>query len=159
MGGRPRLPTAVKKLKGTLQPCRTNPEEPTLEPAVPEIDLAHLSPTAQKIWPQLSAILLNMGVLTEADGLALTAMAEAFADMMDCKKLVLEQGRLLYMENANGNITIRANPLVGQAADAERRFWMWATQFGLTPASRSKVSASLAKSAGNEFEALLEELP
>ena len=31
MAGRKPLPTAIKKLKGTLQKCRTNPHEPQPE--------------------------------------------------------------------------------------------------------------------------------
>lgn len=51
MGGRPRKPTAVKKLQGTLQPCRTNELEPMPSHALKSVAVPdYLSDKAKEIW-------------------------------------------------------------------------------------------------------------
>jgi P27 family predicted phage terminase small subunit len=151
---RPTLPTAVKKLKGTLQPCRTNPDEPILPVEVPNEDksLAHLSPEARLIWPDFADILSRMGVLTMADGPAMGLLVEAFVDGIRARRTVEREGYTYECVSEKGGTMIRPHPAVAQAADADRRFAFWCNQFGLTPAARSRVSANLTEKAKNEFE-------
>ena len=69
MPGRKPLPTAVKKIKGTLQPCRTNRNEPrsntTLGPA-PD----YMSESAKEAW-QYAVTNAPPGLLSALDGAVL----------------------------------------------------------------------------------------
>jgi len=162
--GPPKKPSALKRLEGTVQPCRMNPYEPQLDPKKPDCilkaldndldeSLAHLSPTAQKLWGTFADILYNMGVLTEADGPMLTELVETYAEIVDARQEIRNLGGIYYTsENRNKEIVHKVHPAVGVAADASRRFAQLAAQFGLTPAARMRVAAVMDKKANNEFE-------
>jgi len=47
----------------------------------------------------------------------------------------------------------RSRPEIADIADADRRFCMWLSRFGMTPADRSRVSAAMPES-GNPFAEL-----
>ena len=49
MAGRKPLPVAVKKLNGTLQKCRTNPNEPVPQRVLGEPP-EYMSDVAKKAW-------------------------------------------------------------------------------------------------------------
>ena len=78
MAGRPRLPTRLKVVKGTAQPCRTNKSEPTPAEGVPSRP-AHVSAKAKAAWRAVGPILQDMRVLPVADSLTLGALCEAVA--------------------------------------------------------------------------------
>ena len=152
---RPRKPTATKELAGTLRKDRTNPKEPKLAVALPDVDesLAYLSPLAKKLWPDISKVLLGMGVLTIADGAALGLLAEALAEGIIARRTIEACGGATYLsEGRDGQTLIKAHPAFAQAADADRRFMALASQFGLTPAARSRVSTDLTTKVKNVFE-------
>lgn len=139
--GRPRTPTALKLVKKTLQPCRTNKKEPRPNRVIPSPP-EHLSDAAKIAWGKASVILDRMAVLTEADGIALEEVCETYAELVECRKLLAseEDGRTYETVGDSGTM-IRTHPLVGQIADASRRLAMWLTKFGMTPADRSRVSS------------------
>lgn len=141
MAGRPRKPTHLKLVTGTAQPSRMNPAEPKprkARPTPPE----HLSDRAKTAWGYVSALLERMGVLTEADGLALEGLCECYADRQECRKALRERGSRAYeTESVSGSVMHRAYPEVAMIADADRRFRMWLAAFGLSPADRSRVKS------------------
>lgn len=149
---RPRKPTALKELAGTLQPCRTNEREPRLQPGVP-LPPPHASAMARKVWPGIAGMLEEMGVLTAADAPALEALCETYADLLrarqaldrgisDGEDLIAAAGDLTYVTEGKNGKMLRARPEVAMVADADRRLCMWLARFGLTPADRSRVSAA-----------------
>jgi P27 family predicted phage terminase small subunit len=154
--GRPRKPTALKELTGTVQPCRAVPDEPRPPVGLPDPSLAHLSPTARELWPQFADALLNMGVLTVADGPALTLLVEAFAEGIEARRVLEELGSPYYesVNQQTGATMVRMHPAAARASDADRRFVLLANQFGLTPAARTRVSMSIKKQDENPWEAL-----
>lgn len=92
---RPRTPTKLKLVKGTAQACRTNPGEPKPAkgiPAPPE----HLSDRARRFWPGIAKMLLDMGVLTKADGLALYGLCETYGELVEARQKLVERGSLAY---------------------------------------------------------------
>lgn len=151
---RPRKPTHLKVVAGTEKPCRANKAEPKprkLRPVSP----SHLSDKAKSAWDAVSVILERMGVLTEADGLALEGLCEAYADLTAARDSLPEDGSLTYeTTNKDGGVMIRPRPEVAMIADADRRFAMWLTKFGLTPADRSRVSAGDAGEEASPWDAL-----
>lgn len=159
MAGRPRKPTHLKLVTGTAQPCRTNKKEPKPNRERPSPP-AHLSDKAKTAWGAVSLILDRMGVLTEADGPALEGLCGAYADLVAARHslslpMILrykdlngqeivseasEAGERYYWTFGKGGPMRRARPEVADIADADRRFAMWLSKFGLTPADRSRVS-------------------
>ena len=139
-GGRPRKPTAQKALGGTLQPSRTNANEPVPEvylPTPPE----WLSELAKQYWAEIGGVLLAMKLTTVADGPALQLLTEALAEWAEARRAVHLAGFTYETTTMTGDVMRRPNPEVSIAADAWRRALKMLTEFGLTPASRSKVSA------------------
>jgi phage terminase small subunit len=46
---------------------------------------------------------------------------------------------------------LRSHPAVAIVADADRRYAMWLSKFGLTPSDRSRVSAAISDTDKNPF--------
>jgi P27 family predicted phage terminase small subunit len=81
-----------------------------------------------------------MGVLTEADGLALERLCDCYSDILECRQLIERDGRTYTTEDQNGNILIKNNPAVNQLRAADSQFKSYLVEFGLTPAARTKVN-------------------
>lgn len=139
---RPRKPTLLKVVGGTAQPCRINKSEPKpkrVKPSPP----AHLSDKAKTAWGEASVILDRIGVLTEADAIAMEGLCEAIADLRTARQALASYGGSLTYETVtkDGGKMHRAYPEVAMVSDADRRLAMWLAKFGLTPADRSRVSS------------------
>jgi P27 family predicted phage terminase small subunit len=137
---RPRKPTALHVIEGTFRKDRANPKEPQPRRKRPSCP-PHLSAEAKAAWRQYATLLDRLGVLTEADGAALAALAEASADLKGARAALEARGARTY-ENvtAAGGVTHRAYPEVAMITDANRRLRTWLQSFGLTPVDRAKVS-------------------
>ena len=117
-----RLPDEVKEARGTLQPCRTNPNMP--KPA--HIEAGHAPSELKKdeavVWDRLATSVNKLRVLTEGDMEAFTLMVLAVASAIRASR--------------NPKATINQRIRATQAAFASLR------EFGLTPASRARVNAA-----------------
>lgn len=136
MAGRKPLPTKTKVIKGTFQDCRGNKNEPkpaTKIPAAPD----HLDKAALIEWGRISAELEKMGLISEIDMAALAAYCQAYSRWLDAENQLAEQG--LTITTMSGNII--QNPLVRIANKAMLIMHRYLSEFGMTPSSRSKVSA------------------
>ena len=110
--GRPRKPTKLKELSGTLQKCRTNPNEPVPTGPLPDAPPEHLTEAERAAW-ESSVGIISPGVAMNSDIPYLTITAKLYAEMMA------------------GNISdSRLNTL-------ERML----SKFGLNPADRSRIVA------------------
>ena len=138
--GRPLKPTVLKKLGGTLQPSRTNANEPTLATFLP-IPPTWLSKQAKQYWGEIGAVLLGMKLCTAADGPALMLLTETMAEWAEARQAVHTRGLTYDTTTVSGGTMRRPNPEVAIAADAMKRALRMLTEFGLSPASRGKVSA------------------
>lgn len=92
-------------------------------------------------WGALSVKLDQMGVLTLADTWALEQLAENYAEILALRKIV-KKARFQNITTTNGSKKKVHHPGWIQLSDAEKRFRQMMLEFGLTPASRSKVNAS-----------------
>lgn len=153
--GRPRKPTELKKLGGTLQPSRTNALEP-----VPEVALGHppdwLSATAKEYWSEIGGLLLQMNLVSYGDTAAMTLLCDVLAQWVSVRVTIAKKGRVYELLSDGGKV-FRARPEVAMEADLWRRAAAMLTQFGLTPASRSKVSAIKATEEKDPLSALIDE--
>ena len=136
-----KLPSEIKKLKGTLQKSRTNQKEPK-----PEVVLLSPPPflgsKAKKAFKELARITANMRILAESDAIALTMLCDAWAEWRDARDYIKKNGTTYKTVGKNGDVMYRAHPEVAIAADAFRRVTNLLSQFGLTPSSRANVEAT-----------------
>lgn len=138
MSRRPK-PTILKLVAGNPGKRTVNKREPKPRRKLPTAP-AHLSTKAKAAWKRVSLLLDRMGVLTEADGLALERLCECYAEILDYRDLVNEHGASYSTTSTVGSATLKANPAVAMLADADRRFRSRLIEFGLTPAARARVS-------------------
>ncbi|GLQ31654.1 phage terminase small subunit P27 family [Litoribrevibacter albus] len=138
---RPAKPTALKVVTGNAGKRPLNKNEPKPEVKRPKVP-AHLSPKAKTAFRGLCDLLENMGVLTIADGVALELMCDAYAEWRDCRKVVEKEGRTYQTTSMAGELVYKARPEVAMASDAWKRLKAMMGEFGLTPASRTKLQTN-----------------
>ena len=134
MAGR-KIPTALKALKGTARADRLNPDEPIPDLNIPPVP-SHLNEIAKKEYERTSKELLKMGVLSNIDRSALSAYCDYYSRWVQAS---IEMGdEPLTITTFHGNVI--QNPLLGIQNTAKDQMRKFLIEFGMTPASRSKVS-------------------
>lgn len=133
---RPRKPTAVKKLKGTLQPCRTNKNEPQPEIALRQINPPdYLSEAARSLWT-FAIQQAPVEMLTSLDFSVFAVWADTYAKIIELEKEIQAEGFTII--NSKGDM--KTNPKVALQNNLKIILIRTLTELGFTPASRSKVS-------------------
>lgn len=135
-----RLPTELKKQRGTLRKDRLNENEPKLPSVIPPIP-TWLSEDGQKAFSELSNLLHDMSVLTQADELALTLLCDAYSEYKNSKEVVNQLGATMEVTSREGNSKSVIRPEVQIANQSFVRVFQLLKEFGLTPSSRAKVNA------------------
>ncbi|MBA3852921.1 MAG: phage terminase small subunit P27 family [Gemmatimonas sp.] len=132
-------PRALKLLKGTFRPDRDggmpDPEALVEIPKAP----AYLSTDAKREWKRVCAELIALGVLTNLDLAALEGYCTAYGRAVTAERSLKKSGkgiRALTMLTPQGWIA-RPEVAIAKAAWAEAR--RFAQEFGITPASRTRV--------------------
>jgi P27 family predicted phage terminase small subunit len=99
-----------------------------------------LSEKARAAWDHLAPMLDRMGVLTEADELALQLLCEAYADYRAAREVLQALGSNYYETTTQtGGTMYRLHPAVSVMQEADRRLRSWLVEFGKTPSARSRV--------------------
>jgi len=142
MAGRRPIPSALKLVTGNPGKRPLNKKEPKPRTKTPVCPV-HLDPKGKAVWKKLCALLKRMGVLTEADGLALERLCDCYSDILKCRELIERDGRTYTSIDQNSNQLIKNNPAVNQLRAADAQFKSYLVEFGLTPAARSKVNVDL----------------
>lgn len=135
--GRPRKPTQLHIVTGTARNDRMNPDEPQPGIEIPSCPPG-LSAGAKTEWRRISPILEDMGLLSNMDRSALAAYCETYGRWMRSLKEIQKGGEVI--ETPNGSLQV--SPWVSIARNAEKEIRQFCSEFGMTPASRSKVSAT-----------------
>ncbi len=141
--GRKPTPTGLKLVTGNPGRRPINHGEPIIEANETPKPPAHITGIARTEWDRVAPVLFNCGVLTELDVMALAVYCQSFSiyvqalDAIDAfgkkEKLVCE----LLVKTTSG--TLKQNPLVGIANKAAADMVRYATEFGMTPSSRTKL--------------------
>lgn len=134
------VPTEIKKQRGTLRKDRLNPNEPVLPSVLPPIP-SWLSEDGQKAFSELSTLLHDMSVLTQADEIALTLLCDAYSEYKKAKEIVNKLGATIDIISREGNSKPTIRPEVQIANQSFVRIFQLLKEFGLTPSSRAKVNA------------------
>lgn len=137
---------------------RANPSEPQPPVGVPPAR-AGLSAQAKRERRRLLRALQPMRAVTISDGPALDMLSEAQAEYHEARAVLARDGQSYECVTAAGARMRRARPEQAIAADAMRRAVHLLQEFGLTPASRSKVEEVRPTRAGTKWAGLLGDDP
>lgn len=133
----PRKPTALKLVQGTTRPDRMMKNEPQPDIAIPPAP-HHLSAHAREEWNRMSPLLEDMGLIAEADRVAFSMYCQAWGDHVKAEYMIRKHGHV--EKTTNGNVI--QSPWVGISNKAKLIAHKFLVEFGLTPASRSKVNST-----------------
>ena len=132
--GRKPLPTHLKVLKGTDQPCRINPEEP--KPAADKVEKpGGMTPEAAAHWDDMAPLMQEAGLLTNVDVPAFATYCEAWAEWRRATNDLNRVGALVRTPNGYPIL----NPLHSVVKNAFERQHKLLAEFGMTPSSRTRV--------------------
>lgn len=138
MRGRKPTPTALKVVRGNPGGRPLNEHEPKPPRASPEKIPDWLSPQAREHWPEVAKQLADAGVLTDLDRPALAQYCEAFVIWRQAYDKVLKFGLVV---KAQSGFPVQS-PYLSIAKQQSERMLRILTEFGCTPASRTRVTAS-----------------
>ena len=147
----PRKPTHLKSIQGTKRKDRDNPAEPAVSGVIPSAP-EHLSEQEAAKFLVLLGYITGMGIASVEDTDALANLSAVLVEIEEDQVLLHSLGSPYYIPN-DENGMIRAHPAVNRISVNRQRAQALLGEFGLTPAARSKVSAS-APTAENPFKAL-----
>lgn len=147
--GRPRKPTALKLIQGTARADRSPENEPKPEIEIPAVP-GHLSDEAKVEWGRISQELAELGLLTRIDRGALAAYCESWAQWVEACAKVRELGVVSVSDKGNEYL----NPWVGVRSKSLELMHKFAAEFGMTPASRSRISVK-PKEDEDEFDSFV----
>jgi P27 family predicted phage terminase small subunit len=147
--GRKPKPTALKVLTGNPGKRPLPANEPVPETAVPEPP-EHLTDEARLEWFRIAAELEALGLVTRPDRAALAAYCQAWGRWVEAEENLRKFG--VIVKSPNGYPM--QSPFLAIANKAMEQMRQFLTEFGMTPASRSRVSAVPAAPKANPFKAL-----
>lgn len=143
---KPRVPTKLKMLKGTFR----HNESPKNEPAPPIVNNipappAHLNKWAKAMWRDLAPKLFDLGMLTEVDPYALEVLCVQYGLYRELYDAVThirgEDGKRARISVAQylAGQNSQTIPEFAAMKSAFERFSALLREFGLSPASRSRI--------------------
>ena len=147
MAGRKPAPTAVKIAKGVAN-GRINFKEPKFKPVTlkdsdpPE----YLNDVAAEEWRRVFADLKESGVLVRLNRNVLAGYCSAFANWKRAQ-ILLNKKRSLSFRTPNG--AFQQVPEVGIVNQGLIAMLKYASEFGMTPSSRSRIMAKDPEEGGN----------
>ncbi|KFC87643.1 phage terminase small subunit [Hafnia alvei ATCC 13337] len=80
-----------------------------------------------------------VGVMSTLDAKALELLVEAYTEYRHHCEVLDEEGYTYQTGSATGEKIVKAHPAAAMKADAWKRIRAMLSEFGMTPASRSKV--------------------
>ncbi len=133
-GPRPK-PTPLRLIEGNRGHQKLNKNEPKPAPIAPTCPVA-LSGAAKREWRRIAPELERLGLLTRVDRAALAAYCEAWARWREAEKKLKELGLVVRNSKMTGWMK---NPWLLVADKAMEQIRAFASEFGLTPAARTRI--------------------
>ena len=137
MRGRKPKPTQLKELEGNPGKRRLNASEP--HPPVPDVvpyAPKFLNEDARGEWNRMVNILLGLGLYTEVDHAALAMYCQAWGRWVIAERKLTVEGEII--TGVEGGKC--QNPWRYEANKAQDQMRRMLAEFGLTPASRARLS-------------------
>ncbi len=132
-----RTPTAIKKVKGTFQECRSPKNEMQPPKASNELAVGLINDYANDEWLKVTRILSNLGMLVETDTSVLLAYCNEIGTYFQCCD-ILKKGGFTFA-TPNGFEQQRPEVLIGNKA--LQNAIKLSDKFGFNPAARTKIEA------------------
>jgi P27 family predicted phage terminase small subunit len=136
MRGRRPKPTRLKMLTGNPGKRPLNENEPTPDVAIPDCP-AELSPVAKREWDRLVVKLGKLRILTHLDRAALAAYCGAYALWAEAMEQLQKYGTMIKSPSGYP----QQSPYLAVANRQAEIMMRIASEFGFTPASRSRISS------------------
>lgn len=146
----PKKPTALKLLEGNPGKRPLPQNEPKPAPIMPDCP-KWFDAEAKRFWEKYAPKLYNLGLLTEIDGPAFEAVCQRYSLWVRCEKRLKSKG--LIMKTETGYEQQRPEVSIAKNALADVKAFL--TEFGMTPASRSRIDLKLDEKEDDEMERLL----
>lgn len=148
--GRKKIPDELKFLRGTDQPCRMTGDTVPAGTAVAALPRSGLKGTAKKVFEVVATELIHKCLLV-------VAYAREMGLYHDMMRVTEKEGYTIEVMTKHGTATVvHPKRKVAEAALANAK--ALAAEFGLTPASRSRVAALLSDNTPKNDFAEFEEI-
>ena len=148
--GRKPKPTKLKLVADNPGKRKLNEDEPEPDEIKSINPPAHLSPEAANKWPDMVEMLSRNHVFTEMDIDMLAVYCEAFAEWVEAKDKLADIGKIVRSPKSGYPVP---SPYVSIKNNAEKTMQNGMAEFGMSPASRSRVSISGKQNQGNSQQA------
>ena len=151
--GRKKKPTRIKELQGTLKPERVldNEMQVALVKEIPQAP-EWLSPIGKEEWMKVCGELFGKQMLHQIDLRLIESYCNAMALHIETEMMLRENGRVSVYKNEDGSVKhTQSTPFQKIANDALDRALKIATQFGMTPSSRSSIEQPTMIQQNNEY--------
>lgn len=157
MRGRKPKPTRLKILNGNPGCRPLNENEPTPRAGAPSVP-GHLDDEAKKEWKRVSKELAALGLLTRLDRAAFAAYCAAYSRWAAAERQVKQFGTVLSRlpEKEGDPPKFYTNPYLHVANQAMEKMHSFASEFGLTPSSRTRIQVA-PRGAADPFEQFVNE--
>ena len=145
MGGRPRIPRELKELHGSLNATRDK-ELPIKGTIVIGLEApSDLNEWGQRYWLDIMEEYQRLGIITRVDVGALHSVCYWFGLMNEAADIVSAKGLEVEVEKVTPKgesyTVTETNPMIAVADKAFKNYIAMCREFGLTPASRTRISA------------------
>ena len=134
--GKKPKPTNLRVLQGNAGKRPLNKKEPRPKAEIPTCP-RHLSTKAKAEWKRVTRRLYALGLVTQVDRAALSAYCQAWGRWVEAEEEVRKNGDIV--KTRAGNVI--QNPWLAVANKAQEQMVKLAAEFGMTPSSRTRVSA------------------
>lgn len=149
VSGRLPRPTKLKQLMGEKNKDRINTNEPEAPEGRPKMP-SGLDTAGRVAWLALCDALEVLGILSTVDALALELYAETYSGYRHAHDMVKKHGMVI----ANDGKPKR-NPYMTEVHQHKAELIKFNAEFGLTPASRSRIVAPAANAPLDILDELL----
>jgi P27 family predicted phage terminase small subunit len=162
-GGRPCVPTLVKKLRGTYRKDRAKADGPKFET---KEFTNPFNVTTQRVaydeWNRVAPEFIRTGLLHVASYQTVVRMCNVLADIVSLEETVHQDGRLVRTPIVVGDEQVgerlEAHPAMKLLLDARKLYNQLLNEFGGNPSSASKVASQkkpeAKKNAGSDFDSM-----
>lgn len=109
---------------------------------MPDVEIpscpAWLGREAKREWKRITPHLKKLGLISQIDRSALAAYCQAYHRWWEAEALIKEHGLTFTTDKGY----VQQRPEVGIASSAMKQMRMFLTEFGLTPSSRTRITAA-----------------
>ena len=137
--GPARTPTAILKARGSQRGKQRAKCEPTAPDGIP-VCPASMSRDEKVVWRMLIARLDSLGVSSKADSLLLRRYCEAIIERKSLRAQVAAEGHTYPC-----GLQQKQHPALARIGKLEDQLLRYDQEFGLSPASRARLSVAPAK--------------